>query len=923
MKKSLLTYILPAVMILLAVTACSSKKNTALSRQYTAFITRYNVYFNGDEHFHRTLEEMEKNYEDDYTRTTLFIHPAEAYADPEAPQPSGDFTRSIEKAQKAIQLRSITKRPRRPGGKSTPETRQWLKRGEYNPFIHNAWLLLGYSQYMNGDFLGAAATFHYITKHFTWLPETVTEATLWRARCYLAAGWLFEAESILNNVKEKELIDDGLRNLYDFDMANLAIRRRDYKEAIPYLSVVASGSKGASKARLIFLLGQLYELTGQKAEAYNAFGKVAGMSGASHRTRFNARIKQSEVHQGDSPQQEIKNLKAMTRYGANHSYLDQIYYAIGNLYLSCGDTTQAIANYRQALSSSTSHGVEAASAALSLGRILFDRGEYIEAQPLYAFASTRLHETYPGYDSIRIRSDVLDELAQYSHNIALQDSLLTLAAMTPDEQRSVVDRIIARLEKQEKEEAEIAAREEYLARQQAAGTNLDLSGATAPSAFTLNTDKSWYFYNEAARSAGQTDFRRRWGNRKLEDDWRRRNKTTFSTFSDLSDTMEAEAPTDGSPFDISSTSTDRTSDPHYPEYYLRQIPATDAEKSNASSIIQESMFNSGMTLKDRLEDYPAATRSFETLLNRFPDNIYRLDAYHNMYLIGVITQDAATSERYRQLIISDFPESKQAIALADPMHLEKMRRMPEIEDSLYRRAYNAYFADDNAGVHRAYTEAVRDYPMSRNMPKFMFLEALSYVTENNPAKFAETMRLITERYPDSDVAPLASSYLGLLAHGERLQGSRSNIRGMERPSANTFTADSSMISDETSPHFGFRADTAQVVMLVHDINQVPMRQILFDVARHNFMSYSVSDFDLAQIQTGNFGLLMVSGFRNARDANAYKVRLENSTVVRLPSGVMPLIISKPDLDMILNGILTIEEYIEEYNDPQTPNQHPL
>ena len=146
---------------------CSPKKNNAATRNYQAFITRYNIYYNGDTHYKETLKEMESAYEDDYSRL-MFIHPAAAKADERAPQPSGNFDRSIEKAQKAIQLRSIKKKPKKKQGKaSDPRQKEWLKRDEYNPFLHNAWMMMGRSQYMNGDFLGAASTFFYVSKHFT------------------------------------------------------------------------------------------------------------------------------------------------------------------------------------------------------------------------------------------------------------------------------------------------------------------------------------------------------------------------------------------------------------------------------------------------------------------------------------------------------------------------------------------------------------------------------------------------------------------------------------------------------------------------------------------------------------------------------------------------------------------------------------
>ena len=142
--------------LLALLSACSLKKNTASTRNYTAFITRYNVYFNGDEHYKETIKSMESGYEDDYSQL-LYLHPADARSNPQSPQPQGDFTRSIEKAQKAIQLRSIKKKPARKAGRaSDPAYKEWMKREEYNTFLHNAWMMMGRSQYNNGDFLGAA-----------------------------------------------------------------------------------------------------------------------------------------------------------------------------------------------------------------------------------------------------------------------------------------------------------------------------------------------------------------------------------------------------------------------------------------------------------------------------------------------------------------------------------------------------------------------------------------------------------------------------------------------------------------------------------------------------------------------------------------------------------------------------------------------
>lgn len=926
MKTARLTLLL-ACLLTLALQGCSLKKNTAATRKYTAFITRYNIYFNGDEHYKKTISDLESGYKDDYTRTTLFMHPAEAYADEKAPQPSGDFKRSIEKAQKAIQVRSIKKRPQRKSGKSSPEYKKWLKREEYNPFLHNAWLMMGRSQYMGGDFLGAASTFFYIAKHFWWLPETVTEAELWQARSYLAIDWLFEAEGILSSIKEKQLANNTLQNLYNFDMADLNVRLKNYNEAIPYLTRTAATAKGAQKARLTFLLGQLYELTDNKGEAYKAYKKVGGMTSVDYRTKFNARIKQSEVFQGSDIMPEVKSLKSLARYGANKEYLDQIYYAIGNLYMLKADTANAIENYSKAIKLSSRNGIETALAQLALGAIYYNQGNYDKAQPCYSSAVPQLPDNYPDYKTLRRRSDVLDELAVYSQNVTLQDSLLRLAAMSPEEQRKVVDKIIEDLKKREKEEAENAARDEYLTQQAAAGNGLNQSG-TAPTTFTLNTDKSWYFYNEATRNAGRTEFQKRWGSRKLEDDWRRRNKASFSQFAE---TPEYAYDTDGEQADsasaaenapdaVSQEAIEHASDPHFPEYYLRQIPSTDAEKATANSVIQEGLYNMGVILKDKMVDYKGAETEFERLLTRYPDNEYRLDSYYNLYLMYMLSGENAKAEKYRQLILSDFPKSTYGEALADPNYMEKLRRMTIEENLLYDKAYEAYINNDNRTVHSVYTQVRKDYPMSRIMPKFMFLEALSYVTENNPEKFSEVLTQLTERYPETDVAPLASSYLKLLKEGKKFNSNPRNVRGMEW--STRLSNDSSKVSLAGQPaKFTFKADTAQTLLLIYNPAVVDANRLLFDVARHNFTTYSVRDFELEQMRFGSVGLLAVSGFNNMKEATTYRTALERSALMELPRDVIPVIISASDFSMLVNEGRSLDEYFEAAGDNRLKQIH--
>lgn len=909
-------------LLVAAFSACNArKKNTALSRQYTAFITRYNIHFNGDKHYVETLDEMEKNYEDDYTRMVYF-HPAEARNNSKAPQPQGDFTRSIEKAQKAIQLRSITKKPARKRGRSNdPAYKAWLKRDEYNPFLHNDWMMMGRSQYMNGDFLGAASTFFYTSKHFSWLPKTVVEAKLWQARSYLALDWLFEAETIITRIKPEEITTKTNRLLYNLDFAELRIKEENYRDAVPYLTEAVKLSSGAQKTRLQFLAGQILERVGDNAAAYQMFGKAASASSASYRTKFNARIKQSEVFTGGDIEKEVKALKRMTRYDRNKEYLDQIYYAIGNLYMSRCDTIRAMRSYETAVEKSTRGGIDKALAQIKLGGLYYERREYELAQPCYSEAVPLLPEDHPNLAVLKRRSDVLDEMSVYSQNVNLQDSLLRLADMDSLRRNEVINSIIRELAKKEIEEAEAARRAEYEANKSQNEANMN-SNSKTPQQFTINTDDSWYFYNAQARNAGKQEFQRRWGARKLEDNWRRRNKASFnmddfnggdaSEDSEETDTISAE---EKALTEAELEQKKHEEDPHYPEYYLKQIPFSPEQKQNSHNIIQEGLYNIGVILKDKMEDFSAAETSFARLLNDYPDNIYRLDVYYNLYLMYMRMGDTAQAEQYRQLILSDFADSKYGLALVNPDYIESLRNMEKEQQSLYESAYDAYMANNNADVHAIYADVAKRYPMSKLMPKFMFLEALAYVTERKPDMFNSTLRTLLERYPDTDLTPIASAWLKGMAEGRKINSSGENKTMRSMIWAVSLSNDSTAKGDGEIDFILNPADK-QLLVFVFPTDRISSNELLYNIARHNFRSFVVKDFDLEQMNFGQLGMIAVKDFESMDELNHYRRVMASSADFKLPAGVRPVVISVANFDALLHSGGTLEDYfkfLEEQN----------
>ncbi len=883
---------------------CGTKKNTAASRNWQAFTTRYNVYFNGAEHYKETLGEMEKRYEDDYSRM-LLIHPAEARSDEKMPQPTGDFKRTIEKMQKAIQLHSITRKPQKRS--SSAEDRAFRARDEFNPFLHNAWMMLGKAQYMDGDFAGAAITFIYISKHFTWLPETVTEARIWQALSYCALGLNYEAENALHPIKESDLANNNLRNLYNLAQADYLIHTEKYEEATGYLFNAAKAAHGSQRNRLWFLLGQIYSLIGKKSEAYEAFRNAGSGVSTNYRTKFNARIKQSEVYSGDNIKGEIKSLLSMTRYERNKEYLDQIYYAAGNLWLSRKDTAQAKKNYILAIEKSTRLGIDKAMAQIALGNIYFAEGKYVDAQPCYAEAIPMLSDKFPDYKKIAARSEVLDELALYYANVQLQDSLLKLASLTPEARENVCRKLAEEYLRNEKEEQEKIKREEYLANNLNESTPMDQNLPAMPP-INSNGDNSWYFYNSAMVAAGKTEFQRKWGARKLEDDWRRHDKSSFSWDNEEKDgdNSEHEDPDSEETSETGKRTKDSDNDPGKPAYYLKQIPSTPQALQTANEIVAEGLYNMGAILKDRLEDYPAARKEFTELLTRYPDNIYRLDVYYDMYLMAARENDMASAEIWRKKIVEDFPQSAYGSAMTNPDYFNNLRRMHEEQEEMYEKAYGAYLDNRNEEVHSLTEKMEQQYPLSPILPKFVFIDALSYLTEKEYGKFKDRLTMLLQKWTDTDMTDIASSILKNLKAGKVPHAGLSNSRGIiwdtrlsENGSENSEAGDT--IRFETA------TDVPYYLVLAFPLDVVNPNIVLYDVARFNFSSFVIKDFDLEPMRFSDMGLLVIKGFANLEELEKYR-RVMDRSDLELPEGVRPIMISKANFELLLREGRSFEDY---------------
>lgn len=928
------------ILVLILCSACSTKKNTATNRWWQSFTTRYNVYYNGHEAYKAGCATQETGNQDNFTEMLPLFTVGN-----EKSRSLGlsNFEVAITKCKKAIQLRSIKKKPARKSGQLSAKEKAFLSRTEYNPFLKNAWLLMGKSQFQKGDFIEAASTFAYISRIYKAEPEVVTESNLWLARCYAELDWFYDAEDALRRIPS-DSIPHRLKREHAATMADMLLRQERFAEALPYLTLAARKEpRKMQKARLYFLLGQVQQLLGNKQESYKALQKCLKQS-PPYQLAFNARILQTEVlADAKTAKKAISRLRRMARSENNKEYLDQVYYAMGNVHLLQNDTAAAIAAYEAGREKGTRNGIEKGVLLLRLGSLYWDLRRFDEAQKCYGTAIGLIEKTHDQYAEITRRSKVLDELVPHTSAIHLQDSLLHLAVCPEEERLAAIDRVIEALRKKEEEERK--AREDSAAearsRENGGGAaNANRPGSNAEANAQQGDNKTWYFYNPMLVMQGKQDFQKTWGKRKLEDNWRRSNRSVIAQNEEFEeydyaaeDSLSAqEESTDSLASDSTAVESDSTAlDPHNREYYLAQIPFSDEAKEAAHAVIREALYNAGIIEKDKLEDFPLAAETFTRLYTDYPDFEPMDEVFHHLFLLYSRWGKKSEAEDFRTRLANEFPESELTRRITDPEFEYLARHGVHIEDSLYTAAYLAYRRRDNAEVERLCKISTDKFPSGLNRPKFLFVSALSRIGTADSKELAKELRDLVSKYPESDVSEMAGMIVKGLEAGRQIGTGTFDLGSLwSRRSSDVATTDSTSttqkLSDERMVPFVF--------VIAYPTDSIDDKRLLYDVAHFNFTSFMVRGFDISIERTPGITQFRVSGFGNYDEVHAYAQRIyKDTTLAPMLRQARVLLISQHNLEL-LGTQYSFDDYKEFYDktfapleiDPELPldiNEEPI
>ena len=886
-----------AVAVLLLAAGCSTEKNTSQSRWWHSFNAKYNTYYNGSLAYIDGSLEKETGNKDNFTEM-IPLYTVGNKTSKELGKAKYDV--AIEKCQKAIKLHSIKRRPEwTKNRQKTERDVEWLNRKEYNPFLWKAWMLMGRSQFMKGAFDEAASTFAYMSRMYATQPAIYGRARAWLAKCYIEQDWVYDAEDVISKMR-RDSMHWRAQKEWDYTYADYYIHTQRYEEAIPYLrKVIRHEMRRKQKARQWFLMGQMEAALGHKEKAYQAYKHVVRLN-PPYELEFNARIAMTEVMAGGQAKKMVRRLKRMAASDNNKDYLDQVYYAIGNIYMNQQDTLKAIAAYEKGNTQSTRNGIEKGVLLLRLGDIYWTMERFSDAGRCYGEAIGLLDKERDDYKQLSQRSKVLDELVPYTEAIHLQDSLQALAKMPEAERNAAIDRVIEALKKKEK--AERDAQAEANAEQQQAAQGGNTNTQNKPNNTQNNTTSKqglWYFYNPMAVSQGKEAFQKQWGKRENVDDWQRVNKTVVAMDNgemELTDEQrDSIAALEAQEDSVKNSLKDPKNDPHKREYYMEQIPFTEDKVAESNNIIKDGLFNAGVIFKDKLDNLLLSEKHLRRLTDSFPEYEKNDEAFYHLYLLYSRRNDKERATQFLDKLKTDYPESQWTVLLSDPYYEENARIGVHLEDSLYAATYAAFKADRLDEVKSNTEISASRFPLGDNRDKFIFIGGLSKLNAGDASGCLADMEDMVKKFPKSRLAEMAGMIINGVKAGRKLHGGKFDI-------GDVWAQRSVVMSDSDSiaaRHFLAERDVNFSFVVAYHPDSLQENRLLFELARFNFTNFIVRNFDIVIDELNGLHLMKVSGFRNYDEALQYARQLYgNAAVSTLTRKGRALVISDSNLELL-------------------------
>lgn len=872
--------VISVFILLLGIAAsCSTEKNTLLSRSYHGMTAHYNGYFNANELLNSSMSTYETSLKEDY----YDILPIEVV--PNEDEVLGMYPAidtAIKKCTKVITDHSMpsNERPAR-------------KKEEHNRWIDENWTTIGIASYFRRDYEGAMKSFKFVRKFYKNDPSLFI-GELWMAKTHIAQGDLTKAKFNLDNLdqaikeednrkkakskkskskKSKKSKKDkiakfpkGIRFELEKTKAALAYQTGDKEQTIKYLEESLNFGKKKEEVRVHFILGQLYEDAGNNSEAQIHYDKVLKGS-PKFEMAFNARLKKAFLGSGEKTQKELAK---MLKDAKNAEYKDQIYYALAGIELKEGTEVKAKEYLHKSAFYSVSNSRQKGMAYEKLAGMSFATKDYVPAQKYYDSCAAVIEDTYPNAEAIRNKARNLADLVVAVETAKYEDSMQMIAGLSEKDREKFLKDIIKKIEEDEKRRKE---RDAERLRELQENENL-----------FLQTGKggTWYWNNAKTRGEGLDDFKKLWGDRENEDNWRRSEKVIEANFVEIDgeeivDTLEVA--------DIDTLNVD---------YLISQLPMTDSAIALSNKRLLEAHYNAGIIYKEQLKEPGIATEEFKQVINKNIENEHNLLSAFQLYKIFE-TSNVSEANRYKEYILKNYPNSDYANYLIDPNYFLKKKERDALAEQEYVTVLERYGRGLYYPVLTKANIVINNERNNVYRAKYMLLKAMAkgQLTEDKNQLLPVLDSLVTE-YPGTDEAIRGQEMIDIIKNGYS-----ENIEA-------DFGSKYPFIYNE-------RADSKVLVFLEKNQSSNIAKSKVVDFQREFFsrLSLKVS----SKIYTSDESVILITGFKDESEANEYirvykKTRkylldLQNAKIFIITSDNMKILFQKQNLE-------EYENYYDEY-----------
>ncbi|MBP6335066.1 MAG: hypothetical protein KA444_06290 [Bacteroidia bacterium] len=822
--------------------SCSNTKDTWVNRRFHHLSSHYNGYYNAGLKIQEGVDRLAESHEDKYDRTLSVYQYANAEKS-KAIYPQMDD--AMKRLGTVIQRHTILDKR----GNEKPEAEKW---------IDDNWLLYGQALFYKHLYFEAIEAFQYV--EITYKKEPTRHlGSMWLAKTYIQLTMMREAGDKLDYLRNQK--DFPKKKIWELEAVNadFNMQTKNFEKTIEHLEkAVELTPKRETRIRFMFILAQLYQQEAEFKKAFDLYSKLIKMN-PKYEMAFNARINRARCYDsgGKGGETVRKELLKMEKDPKNKEYLDQIYYALAGLSQKEGKLDEEILLLNKSIQVSAGNQNQKALSYLSLAKIYFARPEYKNAQLYYDSTIANLSNDHPDYTEILTLRNSLTRLVKYLKTIEVEDSLQTLAKLSPAELESLLDKKI-------KDEADAKEAEKRLEQEQQVNQIFDPARTKEANTFNQAGGSNWYFYNPQAISFGFNEFMKKWGNRKLEDNWRRSNKATV-----MPDELEV---VEG---DSMVTEEIEIKDPVLAAQKRKQdltktVPTSPEAMEKSQTKIIDAYYNAAMIYREQLRDPEASIEMFETLLQKYPANKYELQSYYLLYRLYNQIGNTAKAEVYKNLVLSKFPNTEYAEIIRNPNYAQDLAGKKSSLELFYEETYHKYLSGEYNTVMQRKAQADVQFPQNPLTPKFDMLRTLSVGRTQPIAMFEASLVDIIRNYSDDPVKDEAQNILDYIRTTKGEAPIADTTKVVEPAPIAPVVTDT--IAKPNLRLYSYRYDTIHFVVIIFqalggEVDGLKLKNKLSDFNSANYSNKSLAISDLMFDHRNK--MVVIKAFENKKEALEY------------------------------------------------------